>query len=383
LANGFPYGQLAKSLRSFETPIRRYPATARHLLPDGRLPSAEEVWHRVGMETTLERIAQAGWRDFYEGETGRRIADAVLDAGGIMTREDMASYSPRVTQPYRVAYRGAEICGSILPNGGISALQALGMMDCFDPCAVDTVEFWHRWAEVLKRVWRDRLYYLGDPDFVDVPVERLLHSEYARGRVESILRFPQHVDLRTADEASGGMHGTLHVSAADGEGNVVSATISQGNGFGSCFLAEGTGVILGHGMCRLDPRPGRPNSVAPRKRPLNNTAPLLVRLPDRDVAMGLPGGRRLVSANAQMAARVVDYGHTPHAAASAARLHVQTHEPLMITECVGEEIVAGLRGLGHSVEAVGSIAGSAHHAEYLRPGGKTRAGGGTWAAGVP
>ena len=122
--------------------------------------------------------------------------------------------------------------------------------------------------------------------------------------------------------------------------------------------------------------------MAPLKRPLNNTAPLMVRLPDRDVGMGLPGGRRLVNVNAQMAARVVDYGAEVAEAALAPRLHVQTHEPVMITDGVEEEVLQGLRGLGHTLDVVASIAGPAHHAEYLRSGGKVRAGGGAWAAGV-
>ena len=234
----------------------------------------------------------------------------------------------------------------------------------------------------MKRVWRDRLLYLGDPDFVDVPVELLLSREYAAGRVESIRQFPDNVDRMVPPETGGGADGTLHVGAADVEGNVASITISQGGAFGSCFTAAGTGIILGHGMCRLDPRPGRRNSVASGKRPLNNTAPLMIRLPDRDVGIGLPGGRRLLSVSTQMGQRVVEYGATSYEAAAAPRLHVQTHEPLMITESAGEEVVDELRKMGHEVEVVPAVAGAAHCAEYLRAGGKARAGGLSWAAGV-
>ena len=255
------------------------------------------------------------------------------------------------------------------------------MMDFFEPAPQDSLLFWHRWTEVLKRVWRDRLLYLGDPDYVDVPVDLLLSRDYAAGRVESIRQFPDHVDRLVPPQAGGGEDGTMHVSASDVDGNVASMTISQGGAFGSLFVAEGTGVILGHGMCRLDPRPGRKNSVASGKRPLNNTAPLMVRLPDRDVGMGLPGGRRLVNANTQMAQRVVDYGSTSYEAASAPRLHIQTHEPLLIMPSAGDAVIEGLREMGHEVET-GGVAGAAHHAEYLKAGGKARAGGLSWAAGA-
>jgi len=382
LSDGFPFGVLANAVRNNEAAIRRCEASVRHLMFEGRLPDAEDIWHRPDMEKTLERIAEAGWRDFYEGEIGRKIADHVAKCGGILTREDMASYRPRVTKPYRITYRDAEVYAAILPNGGLSSLQALNMMDCLDPAPKDTPAFWHRWAEVLKRVWRDRLLYLGDPNFVEVPVERLLSKEYAAGRVESIRQFPDHVDRMVPPEIGEGSDGTLHVAAADVEGNVASITISQGGAFGSCFTAAGTGIILGHGMCRLDPRPGRRNSVAPGKRPLNNTAPMMIRLPDRDVGTGLPGGRRLLSVSAQMVQRVVDYGATSYEAASAPRLHVQTHEPLMITESAGEGAISGLREMGHDIEVVAGVAGAAHCAEYIRSGGKARAGGLSWAAGV-
>ena len=382
LSDGFPFGIVASSVRNNEEAIRRCEASVRHLMPEGRLPDPEDVWHRPDMEKTLERIAEAGWRDFYEGEIGRKIADSVAGSGGVLTREDMSSYRPRVTEPYQITYRDAEISAAILPNGGLSCLQALNMMDCLDRVPQDTPVFWHRWAEVLKRVWRDRLLYLGDPDFVDVPVELLLSKEYAAGRVESIRQFPEHVDLRAPALARGGSDGTLHVAAADGEGNIASMTISQGGAFGSCYVAEGTGVILGHGMCRLDPRPGRKNSVMPGKRPLNNTAPLMIRLPDRDVGTGLPGGRRLVSVSAQMAQRIVDYGATSYQAASAPRLHIQGSERLMIMRSAGDDVVAGLTAMGHEVDVVGGIAGAAHCAEYIKSGGRVRAGGLSWAAGV-
>ena len=382
LADGFPFGTVANAVRGNEAAIRRCEASVRHLMPEGRLPTPEDIWHRPDMEKTLQRISEAGWRDFYEGEIGRQIADSVGEGGGILTREDMASFRPRVTEPYQITYRDAEISAAILPNGGISCLQALNMMDCLDFVPKDTPVFWHRWAEVLKRVWRDRLLYLGDPDFVDVPTELLLSKEYAAGRVESIRQFPDNVDRMVPLETRGGRDGTLHVGAADVEGNIASITISQGGAFGSCFTTAGTGIILGHGMCRLDPRPGRRNSVASGKRPLNNTAPLMIQLPDRDVGIGLPGGRRLLSVSAQMGQRVVEYGATSYEAASAPRLHVQTHEPLMITGSAGDGAIDGLREMGHEVEVVPAVAGAAHCAEYLKAGGKARAGGLSWAAGV-
>jgi gamma-glutamyltranspeptidase/glutathione hydrolase len=382
LSTGFPYGPLASAIRTHEGILGKFEATATHLMPDGLLPDADDLWHRPDMEKTLQRLMEAGWRDFYDGEIGRRIADHLSGTGGILTQEDMAGFEPRITEPYAAEYRGVPVYGPILANGCLSSLQSLQMLDLFDAVADTEVIYWHRLAEVLKLSWRDRLNYLGDPEYTDVPVERLLSRDYAAGRVEALRRAPEQVDRQRFRAAGKGVPETLHVSAADSEGNVASVTITQGAAFGSCVTVPGTGIILGHGMCRLDPNPGRANSVAPGKRPLNNTAPMILRLADRDVALGMPGGRRIISVGVQLAQRVVDFGATSHEAASAPRLHLVAEEPLEVLDTLDERIVGGLREMGHEVKVVGGIGGGSQNAEFLRAEGKVRAGGNGWAAGV-
>lgn len=381
LEDGFPYGATADAIRNNEAVIRRFEPTARHLMPDGRVPKPDEVWHRKDMEKTLTRLASAGWRDFYEGEIGRQIADYIQSTGGLLTREDMAGFRPRLTAPYVTSYRDAQVYGPTLPSGGLSTMQILNMLECFDPVSDQTVTYWHRLAEILKLAWRDRLRYVGDPDFVDVPVERLLSKDYAAGRVETLRQSPDHVD-RLSSPPGGTVPETLHVSTADSEGNLVSATITHGGAFGSCVTVPGAGLILGHGMCRLDPHPGRANSVGPRKRPLHNTAPLVLRLPDRDVAEGLPGGRRIVSVSAQVAHRIVDHGATSHQAAAAPRMHAGPQEPLTVSEALSPDIVQGLVAMGHEVHTAPGVGGGVQCAEVLKREGRVRAGGNTWAAGA-
>ena len=117
-ADGFPFGEaLQASIAGLEPVIRRFPGSAEHLLPGGQVPSPDEVWHPSGVERTLRRLVDAGWRDFYDGETGRAVADSVSEAGGVLTRADMAAFEPGVTEPYGTRYREGEIFGAILPNG--------------------------------------------------------------------------------------------------------------------------------------------------------------------------------------------------------------------------------------------------------------------------
>jgi gamma-glutamyltranspeptidase/glutathione hydrolase len=381
LAEGFPYTTTAEAIGRTEKQIRKFEATARHLMPEGKVPKAEDRWFRTDLAKTFARLASAGWRDFYEGELGRKIADHIRGSGGILTRKDLSSYQPRLTEANLTTYRGAKVYGAALPNGGLSCLQLLNMLECF-PALPDTDPiYWHRLAETFKLGWRDRLRYFGDPAFAKVATERFLSKDYAAGQVETLRKYPEQVD-REPGAAAGASPGTVTITAGDREGNLVALTMSHGGLFGSCVTVPGTGIILGHGMCRFDPHPGLPNSVAGGKRPLNNVAPTIMRLPDRDVALGLRGGRRIVSVATQLAQRVVDSGVTGRQAAEAPRMHLEGHEPVEVMESLDGGIVKKLIAMGHDVKRVAGVGGHAHVVELLRQQHKIRAGGNVWAAGV-
>ncbi|MGH9657646.1 MAG: gamma-glutamyltransferase family protein, partial [Bryobacteraceae bacterium] len=339
VAGGFRFGNTARSIANQRAALGRFPATAEYLMASGTPPGADDVWRPRDLEGTLRRIADHGWRDLYQGELGRRIADHVQALGGILTRDDMARFEPRTSEPYRGVYHGATVYACPLANGGLTVIEALHMLDGFDPLPASDARYWHRLAEVLKLAWRDRLRYFGD----SAPVEKFLSKEYAAGRVERLRQFPGHVDKLPGPPA-GTSPGTTHISAGDRDGNLVALTLSHGGLFGSCLTVPGTGIILGHGMCRFDPRPGLPNSPGPRKRPLNNVCPTILRQPGRDVALGLRGGRRIVSVATQLAMRVIDHALAPAQAATAPRLHVEEHEPVEITDAsLGERLTA----MGH------------------------------------
>jgi gamma-glutamyltranspeptidase / glutathione hydrolase len=380
--DGFRYGEVAPEIERRLSIIRQYEATYRHLLPEGKLPKPDDIWHRPDLDHTLTRLAAAGWRDFYEGEIGRRIGDYIENSGGVMTRADMAAFQPRVTEPLESSFRSAAVYGPILPNGSLSAMQILNMLDCFDPLPVDDVRYWHRIAEILKLGWRDRLRYVADPEFADVPVSRLLSRAYAAGRVEALRNFPDAVDRFGPYQPTANPHGTANVSAADREGNVVAMTLTQGNPFGTCVTVPGTGFTLGHGMCRFDPRPGLANSVAPGKRPLNNFCSLIIRCKDRDLAAGMQGGRRMVSVIPQVVQRMVDYGMSLHQAATSPRIHTMGYEPIECEEMPPFPFQKELRAFGHDVRAVSEVGRTVHLAEFFRGTKTIRAGGSTFAAGV-
>jgi len=331
LESPLPYSLVRKDVEFKREVIQRYPSTAALLL--------DETWPRPDLARTLDRLAGAGWRDFYDGEIGRAIADFVASQGGILTRSDMAAFAPRITEPCSGTYRGAAVHTAIAPNGGFSVLAALRDLERRPVLAASDPAYWDGMAKVLERMWTARL--------ADAP------------------------------PSGASPHGTVHVAAADARGNLVSATISQGGLFGSCLAVPATGIIPGHGMCRFDPHPGRKNSPGPGKRPLNNVCPLVIRMPDRDVAIGARGGRRIVSVSPQLAQRIVDYGASVRQAATAPRIHTLTGDPLEISANFDPPIREALAAAGYRIEVPAEVAGAAHGAEILHPAGQLRAGGNT------
>jgi len=334
--SGLPYALVRNIVELKREAIARYPSTAALLRP--------ESWPSPDLARTLDRLAAAGWGDFYSGEIGRAIADFVASQGGILTRSDMAAFSPRITEPLSGTYRGATLHTAIPPNGGFSVLETLEHLWGGPPGPRPTppsASYWLDMAQILQRMWTSRL----------------------------------------SDPHGSSPHGTIHVAAADAEGNLVSATISQGGLFGSCLAVPRLGIILGHGMCRFDPHPGLANSPGPGKRPLNNVCPLIIRMPERDVAIGVRGGRRIVSVVVQMAQRIVDLNHSVYQAATAPRIHTLTGDPLEISANFDPAIREALAAAGYRIEIPPEVAGAAHGAEIQRDSGLLRAGGNTWAAG--
>lgn len=390
VADGFPYGLTAAAIRRRLPILQRFEPTLRHLMPDGKPPEASDVWHRPDLEATLARLSAHGWQDFYFGELGRRIGSFVSETGGVLGPEDMAQYAPRIEPSTTTTYRGHTVFASNVGAGGLTTLEILNLLECFPPCvALDTAEYWHRLAEVTKFAWQDRIRYLADPAFTNVPVERLLSKDYAMGRVETLRQFPRSM-APTSPPAAPGAPGTIHISAADAAGNIAAVTISQGAPFGSCMTAPGTGIMLGHGMSRLDPRPGRPNSIAPGKRPLSNVSPLILSLPDREIALGTRGGRTIVNICAQLAHRIVDRGQPLAQELRAPRFSTIDREPLEFWKFdfsadVPQPLLDELARMGHAVARKVEDregAGAAHAAEFHKQSGAVRGVGDTWAAAV-
>jgi len=286
--------------------LRASPAAAAQFLEAGEVPAPGTLIRQPDLAATLERLAERGRDGFYASPVAERLVAGVRDAGGIWTLDDLAAYQVVERAPITGRYHGWRIVSAAPPSsGGVALVQMLNMLAGFDLDDLDRAGRVHLLAEVMRRAYRDRAQFLGDPDQVDVPVERLTHPYYAAGLARDIDL--AHATPSRAALATGGGQGTdtTHYSILDADGNRVAATLSINYPFGSGFVPPGTGVLLNDEMDDFSARPGVPNAygliggeanaVAPGKRMLSSMSPTFVESADGVAILGTPGGSRIIT----------------------------------------------------------------------------------------
>lgn len=303
---GFPVDPVYRRMARLRLDaLRDSPAAADQFLLDGEVPPPGHLLRQPALAETLRRIASSDARDFYVGKAARQMVDAVQAAGGIWQLRDLREYRVVERRPVVARYRGHRVVSAALPSsGGILLAQMLPMLERYPLDALTPAQRAHLLVEVMRRGYADRARYLGDADYVEVPLGRLLHPAYLRARSRDI-----DLDAATPDPAPDAAHGegadTTHLSIIDREGNRVAATLSVNYPFGSGFVAADTGVLLNDEMDDFSARPGvanayglvgsEANAIAPGKRMLSSMSPTFVEGPERVVILGTPGGSRIIS----------------------------------------------------------------------------------------
>ena len=329
---------------------------------------AGETFRQPELAETLSRIATEGPQDFYEGETAKLIVAEMERGDGLITLDDLANYKAVWREPLRAGWRGYEIMAAPLPSsGGFAVIQLLKVKDYlnheFEGLAHNSPHYIHLVAEIEKRVFADRAEYLGDPDYVDTRIERLLSEEYIMQRAQEI--DPENISTVVAAGPGIESPDTTHYSIVDGWGNAVSNTYTLNIGFGSGVVVEGAGFILNDEMDDFSVKPGVPNTygvtgseaneIQPGKRMLSSMSPTLL-LKDNEVAMvvGTPGGTTIFTSVFQTIVNVVDFGMTPAEAVGATRFHHQLMPPDLITYSPGrplpQETISALGDRGYRAE---------------------------------
>ena len=339
---------------------RDFPETARVFLRNGRPPKKGERLTNPELARTLEAIAEGGPSAFYRGPIAREIATHVQELGGCLSTDDLRSYRPSIVTPYEVSYRGHRLYTPPLGSGGLTTCQMLRLLEPYDIGDMSLAERLHYCAEAMKVCWPERLRRYGDPAFVDIDVDAELSDEFIarlQRRLRRGLNSPGPGRLVSPEPNNC----TSHISTADVDGNIVALTQTHGGAFGSMVTVPGTGLLLGHGVARFDPRPGLANSVGPGKRPLHNMCPFIALRNGRPFATyGLPGGRTIPNNNVTLTLSMIDLGKSPHDALAAPRLHTEGAEPLELERRAGKAVFEALRKRGHRVERRDPIGGPGH-----------------------
>jgi len=305
---GFQVSEHYRQMTTFRLEaLRASPAAARTFLKDNAVPPLGHRIQQPQLAQTLERLARHGHAGFYGGTTAAAMLAGVRKAGGIWSEQDLRDYRVVERAPLRGSYRGLTITTAAPPSsGGVALLQMLNILAGDDWHALTEADRVHLAAEAMRRAYRDRAEFLGDPDFVDAPVARLTDLAYGaslRAGIDPEQATPSH-DLPGVAAAPGGYH-TTHLSVLDRDGNRVAATLSINYPFGSGFMPEGSGVLLNDEMDDFSARPGTPNAyglvgaeanaIAPGKRPLSSMTPTFIDGPGGVAILGTPGGSRIIT----------------------------------------------------------------------------------------
>lgn len=381
--------------------LLRFPSSAATFLDQGRVPAADPnlLIRQPALADTLAQVARDGGESFYRGDIAASMIADIQAGGGIMTRQDLAGYEVHVSDGLRLAYRDTEVVVPTAPGGHWTELQILQMLRRFDVgrSGHNSAESLHTLIEASQLAFADRYYHFGDPDFEPVPLAGLLSDGYADAQARRIV--PGRADAETPgldepwshyafqarhdpwpfDPAGPGAPktfaeiapatapgaGTTHFCAVDEDRMLVSCTHTAAHAFGAKFLTE-AGVLFNAGMNWFTAAPGAANSIAGNKRPVVNMGPLLTMRNGRPhLAIGAPGGRRIIGCVVQILSNVVDHGMSMQQACSAPRVDSSSRTTIA-DDRIDPAVLEALAAMGHRLDLVTEEANATGY-EFAHP----------------
>ncbi len=362
---GFPvYRRLERGYAGKREVLERYPGTRALFLADGDPPKVGEVLKQPDLARTLRLLAGQGFDGFYRGDVAEKLVAGVNAEGGQWTVAELAGYQVREREPIRFRYRDWDITTAPpTSSGGVALAEMLQVAAGWDLSKLDAAHRTHILVEAMRRAYRDRTIYLGDPDFTRVPVARLTSPDYAAG-----LRATIHPDKATPSALLPGQPApledeeTTHFSIIDADGNIVSETQTINLLYGSGLVPPGTGVLLNDEMDDFALKPGTPNAfgvmgfeanaVAPGKRMLSSMTPTFMESPDQLAVLGAPGGSRIIT-EVLLGILGYDDGLSAQEVAALPRFHHQWMPDVVSAEpdAFDAATIAQLEAMGHKVNA--------------------------------
>lgn len=359
--------ELSNSLNGLKERLGKWESTKKIFFrADGNVLQPGDTLKQPELAAVLKKIAEKGKAGFYEGETAEKIVKAVNEAGGLMSVEDFKNYEAINRKPVKGNYRGYEVVSMPPPSsGGTHIIQILNILEGYDLKATghNSAKTIHLMSEAMKLAYADRSEYLGDPDFVKVPVAGLISKKYA----ESLRASINPEKARPASEIKPGKpqpyesDQTTHFSVVDKNGNAVANTYTLNFSYGTGLVAEGTGILLNNEMDDFSAKPGVPNgygliggdanAVAANKRPLSSMSPTLVFKDGKPyLVTGTPGGSRIITTVLQIISNVVDHGLNISEATNAPRVHDQwLPDEIRVEYALNPDTIRLLEAMGHKV----------------------------------
>jgi gamma-glutamyltranspeptidase / glutathione hydrolase len=348
--------------------LARFPASQAQFLVNGGAPAPGTRFVQPDLARTLQLVADSGPRVFYRGSVAELIVQEMARGGGLITREDLTRYRAKWRDPIAIGYRGYTIYTMPPPSGGgVTLAEILNVMEGYATVPpFGSARLMHLQTESMRRAYTDRNAFLGDPDFVDMPLSRLLSKAYAatmRADIDPRRATPTPPVAGVRSEGTE----TTHFSVVDADGNAASCTTTLNNDFGSAVTVSGAGFLLNDEMDDFSSAPGKPNlfglvqgeanAIAPGKRMLSAMTPSIVLDPAGRLflVLGSPGGSRITTAVYQVLSNVIDQGMPLAAAVAAPRLHHQALPDAVYLERDGfvRASVDSLEAMGHQVSVWG------------------------------
>jgi gamma-glutamyltranspeptidase/glutathione hydrolase len=366
-SDGFPLeAPLHFAIDRMRQTMRKFPDLAKVFLPHDQVPAEGELIRQSDLAESLKAFAAQGSQMFYQGWVAKAIAESVHEAGGLISLDDLRNYKPKWREPLIGTYRQRTVVTMPPPSsGGVAILEMLNVLQGYKLGGFEhnSAPYLHLVAEVMKHAFADRAAFLGDPDFVHVPVGKLTSRDYAawiRGRIAPDKTRPPAFYGYYNYEAEKG--GTTHFSVVDRFGNAVACTQTVNTRFGSKLVARGTGIVLNNEIDDFAIHPDRgnvyglrgneANSLQPLKRPLSSMSPTIVLNGDGpELVVGGAGGPRITTATLQTILNVLDFQMRVREAVSAARIHHQWVPNELDAESLPADVKRSLEARGHVLRA--------------------------------
>ena len=384
---GFPVDSHYRAMARFRlAALRQSPDAASLFLSGDEVPAGGALIQQPELAATLQALAEKGRDGFYSGEIARRLVEGVRKAGGIWALEDLEQYQVVEREPVSFHFGDQRIISAPLPSsGGIGLATMLNILGGYKLDQPESAQRTHLIIEAMRRAYRDRAQYLGDPDFVEAPVSRLIDPGYADGLRASI--HPQRAtpsDLLPGSASLAGGTDTTHFSVLDREGNRVAATLSINYPFGAAFVVPGTGVLLNDEMDDFSAKPGLPNAyglvgaeanaIAPGKRPLSSMTPTFVESEQGVAVLGTPGGSRIITM-VLLAILDMNEGHGPASWVALPRFHHQFLPDVIQFEpdALSPDVQKVLRDRGHVLKPLDSTWGNMQAVYFDYASGEAKA----------